>query len=88
MTPDTQEEPLAPVAPARQPKKKLTWREARRKRRTARRRGEEILAWFLVPVILIGIVLGINAALEFFGTTPGQVWDQAMQLKAALEKKK
>ena len=82
------EEPLAPApAPQRPAKKKLTWREARRKRRKARRRGEELLAWVLVPVILFGLYWGVTATLDFFGTTPGQVWDQAMQVKAALEKK-
>ncbi len=74
-----------PTAPAKP--KKPTGREARRRRRRTRHRSEEILAWFLVPVILVGLFWGATSVMDFFGTTPGQVWDQAMQLKAALEKK-
>jgi hypothetical protein len=29
----------------------------------------------------------VNAVLEAMGTSPGVVWDQLMQVKAALEKK-
>lgn len=79
--------PAVASEPARPPRKKLTWREARRKRRKARKRGEEILAWILVPVILVGLYWGVTALFDVFGTTPGTVWDQLMQVKAALEKK-
>ena len=87
---DVQEETLSPVPQGTlppKPKIRLTGREARRKRRTARRRYEEMLAWVLVPVILLGIVWGITSTLDYFGTTPGQVWDQLQQVKQALEKK-
>lgn len=90
MTSDAQEEPLKPVAtpPAPPPKPKPpSAREQRRRRRRARHRGEEILGWILVPLILFGIYWGITAGLEFMGTSPGVVWDQLMQVKAALEKK-
>ena len=40
-----------------------------------------------MPLILIGVVWGVNAILEAMGTSPGVVWDQLMQVKAALEKK-
>lgn len=85
-----QEESLAPApapTPQRPAKRKLSWREARRKRRRARHRGEEVLAWVLVPLILIGIYWGATTALDALNTSPGQVWDQLMQVKAALEKK-
>lgn len=89
MTSDAQEEPLTPVAtpmaPARP--KPPSSREQRRRRRRARHRGEEILGWILVPLILIGVVWGVNAILEAMGSSPGVVWDQLMQVKAALEKK-
>ena len=89
MTGDAQEETLAPVdrsvQPARPPKP--TRREERRRRRKARRRGEEILAWVLVPLILMGLYWGVTAGFEVMGTTPGTVWDQLMQVKAALQKK-
>lgn len=89
MTSDAQEEPLTPVAAstASARPKPLSPREQRRRRRRARHRGEEILGWILVPLILIGVVWGVNAGLEAMGTSPGVVWDQLMQVKAALEKK-
>lgn len=89
MTSDAQEEPLTPVAAptASVRPKPLSSREQRRRRRRARHRGEEMLGWILVPLILIGVVWGVNAALEAMGTSPGVVWDQLMQVKAALEKK-
>jgi hypothetical protein len=88
MTSDAQEEPLRPVAtPPAPPQTKASAREQRRRRRRARHRGEEILGWILVPVILFGIYWGVTAGLEFMGTSPGVVWDQLMQVKAALEKK-
>ncbi|GLS44615.1 hypothetical protein [Methylobacterium brachythecii] len=94
MTSDTHEDALAPVPsqpPAAKPrvtaKTKLTGREARRKRRKARRRGEEILAWILVPLIVLGLWWGVNAVFDFFGTTPSTVWDQLMMAKKQLDKR-
>lgn len=85
---EMREDTLAPApAPQKPAKKKLTWREARRKRRKARKRGEELLAWVLVPVMLLGLYWGIASAFDYFNTTPGQVWDQLMQVKQALERK-
>lgn len=86
MTDNLHEGPLTPVSqPA--PTKKLTRREERRRRRQRRRRGEEVLAWMLVPLICFGLYWGINAGFNFFGTSPGQVWDQLMQVKAMMEKR-
>ena len=89
MTSDVQEEPLTPVSttPASAKPVKLTRREERLRRRRSRRRGEEILGWILVPVILFGIYWGVTAAFDMLGTTPGTVWDQLMQAKAALQKR-
>jgi hypothetical protein len=41
----------------------------------------------LVPLICFGLYWGINAGFNFFGTSPGQVWDQLMQVKAMMEKR-
>ena len=86
MTEDLHEGPLTPVAHAA-PSKKPTAREQRRRRRQRRRRGEELLAWVLVPLICFGIYWGITAGFDFLGTSPGQVWDQLMQVKAMMEKR-
>lgn len=82
------EGPLTPVSySAVTPPKPVTRREERRRRRTRRRRGEEMLAWVLVPLICLGIYWGITAGFEIMGTSPGQVWDQLMQVKAMMEKR-
>jgi len=86
MTDNLHEGPLSSVAQPATPKK-LTWREERRLRRRRRKRGEEILAWFLVPLICVGLYLSVSASFDFFGTSPGQVWDQLMQVKAMMEKR-
>lgn len=83
---DLHEGPLTPVStPA--PPQKLTRREERRRRRTRRHRGEELLGWILVPIIVYGIYWGINAGFDALGTTPGTVWDQLMQVKQMMEKR-
>lgn len=81
------EGPLASVSNPAAPQK-LSRRDERHLRRRRRKRGEEILGWILVPVILFGIYWGVTAGFEFFGTTPGIVWDQLMQVKAMMEKGK
>ncbi len=86
MTDDLQEGPLAQTTYAPAPTK-LTAREQRRRRRQRRKRGEEVLAWVLVPVICFGIYWGIAAGFEMMNTSPGQVWDQLMQVKAMMEKR-
>ena len=88
MTPDMPEESLKPVAtPAPPAKTKPSWREARRRRRKSRRRFEEVLAWVAVPLILVSLYWIVTVGLDFLGTSPGQVWDQLMQVKQALEKR-
>ncbi|ACL55391.1 hypothetical protein [Methylobacterium nodulans] len=86
MTGDLNEEPLAP-ATAVAPPPKLTRREMRRQRRRRRIIGEEILAWILVPLILIAGYWALSGGLAFFGTTPSAVFDQLLQVKDALQKK-
>lgn len=89
MTEDLREGPLTPVthaAPAQ--KQKPSGKEMRRQRRRRRRRGEEMLAWVLVPLICFGIYWSVTAGFEFMGTSPGQVWDQLMQVKAMMEKRR
>ncbi|MDP4024582.1 hypothetical protein Q8W71_18310 [Methylobacterium sp. NEAU 140] len=86
MNHDLHEESLTPVAHPAAPKP-LTRREQRRRRRQRRRRGEEVLAWVLVPLICFGIYWGISAGFEVLGTSPGQVWDQLMQVKAMMQKR-
>ncbi|MCJ2049058.1 hypothetical protein [Methylobacterium sp. J-070] len=87
MTDNLHEGPLSPVAQPAPPKQQLTRREERRRRRRRRRRGEEVLAWVLVPLICFGVYWGVSAGFTFFGTSPGQVWDQLMQVKAMMEKR-
>jgi len=79
------EGPLTPVQHQAVPAP--TRREARRLRRRRRHRGEEILAWILVPLIVVGLYWGITATFEVLGTSPGLVWDQLMQVKAMMEKR-
>jgi hypothetical protein len=59
MTGEIHEGPLEPT-PTPQAQK-LTWREKRWERRRKRRMFEEVLGWILVPVILIGPVLGCES---------------------------
>ena len=74
MTTETHEGPLqAPRtldAPA-----KLSWREKRYQRRRRRVWFEEILAWILVPVIVLScywlLVVGLNA----LGTSPAAIME-------------
>lgn len=88
MNTDTHEETLTPVSkPTPPPRAKLGWRAARRRRREARHRFEELVAWIVVPLILIGLYWGVTAGLDFLGTSPSEVWDQLMQVKQALQKR-
>ncbi len=82
---DLHEGPLTPVQHQTAPAP--TRREARRLRRRRRHRGEEILGWILVPLMVVGLYWGINAGFDALGTSPGLVWDQLMQVKAMMEKR-
>jgi hypothetical protein len=80
------EGPLAPVAAAPAPKQSLTWREQRWRRRRRRKIGEEILAWILVPLIVLGCWWLVNTVLSAMGTSPAAVIDQAKQAVQMLDK--
>jgi hypothetical protein len=88
MTGDLHEGPLAPASTVAPPPPKLTGREKRRQRRRRRIVGEEILAWILVPAILIGCYYAVTGGLALLGTTPSAVFDQLKQVKEALEKRR
>ena len=73
MTTDVQEGPLE-VAPAvHVPTAKKSWREKRWERRRRRIWFEELLAWILVPVIVISTYWLVETVLGALGTSTGQV---------------
>lgn len=60
-----------PLEPTVHPQKvKRSWREQRWERRRRRRMTEEVLAWILVPIIIVACVWAVKAGLAAFGTTP------------------
>jgi hypothetical protein len=68
---------VAPVvAPAVRRRERKSWREQRWERRRRRRWGEEVLAWFLVPAIVICCVWAVQATLSALGTTPSALYQQ------------
>mgnify|MGYP006919973979 CR=1 FL=1 len=87
MNGDLNEGPLAPASTVAPPPK-LTGREKRRLRRRRRIIGEEILAWMLVPLIVLAGYWAVTAGLSAMGTSPSAVLDQLNQIKLALEKKR
>ena len=58
----------APVSPPKRAKK--GWREQRWERRRRRVVFEEVLAWVLVPTIVVSAYWGVQTALSAFGTSP------------------
>ncbi len=73
MTTDVQEGPLEAVAAVHAPPVKKTWREKRWERRRRRIWFEEILAWILVPVIVVATYWLVETILGAVGTSTGQV---------------
>ena len=84
---DLHEGPLTPIATRGRRPEADGAGETPAAARRRRHRGEEILGWILVPLIVFGIYWGITAGFDFLGTSPGQVWDQLMQVKAMMEKR-
>lgn len=72
------------AAPARKPA--LGWREQRWRRRRRRKVGEEVLAWILVPLIVLGGYWMLSTVLAAMGTSPGAVIEQMKQAIQILEK--
>ena len=67
-----------PAAPASKPR--LSWGEKRDRRRNRRRLFEEVLGWILVPAILYGAYLMVQAA----GGIPKEVQDIIGEVFAAI----
>lgn len=60
--------PLPQAKPVPPQRVRKSWREKRWERRRRRRFFEEVLAWILVPVILIAVYWGVKAGLNAMGT--------------------
>lgn len=73
MTSDVQEGPLEAAPAVHAPAVKKTWREKRWERRRRRMWFEEILAWILVPVIVVSTWGLAETVLGALGTSSGQV---------------
>ena len=75
MTTETHEGPLQASRTLDAPAAKLSWREKRYQRRRRRVWFEEILAWILVPIIVLScywvLVVGLNA----LGTSPAAIME-------------
>ena len=70
MTADVHQPSTEP--PVAAPAKK-TWREKRWERRRRRFWFEEMLAWILVPIILVGSYWLVVAGLDALGTSPSAI---------------
>ncbi|MGO4571074.1 hypothetical protein [Microvirga sp. 2TAF3] len=81
MTTDLHEGPLE-AAPTIT-KVKPTWREQRRARRRRRVWFEEILAWILVPVIIVGCYWAVEVALNAVGTSSSAIIDGIRTINAS-----
>ncbi len=56
------------------PARRKSWREQRWERRRRRRFFEEVLAWILVPVIVLGAYWAVDAGLGALGTSPAALY--------------
>jgi len=63
------------VEPAPAPRVKKSWREQRWERRRRRIWFEEVLAWILVPIILIGGYFFVDGVLTALGTSPSAIFN-------------
>lgn len=81
------EGPLVPVASTSTPKPNpTTWREQRWRRRRRRKVGEEVLAWILVPLIVLGCWWLMTTVLGALGTSPSALIEQGKQAIQMLDK--
>jgi len=69
------EPPVEEPAPAPAPRVKKSWREQRWERRRRRIWFEEVLAWILVPIILIGGYFFVDGVLTALGTSPSAIFN-------------
>ena len=82
MTTETHEGPLQ--APAMEAPAKLSWREKRHRRRRRRVWFEEVLAWVLVPVIVVGCYWLLDVGLNAMGTSPAAIMEGIEAVIASL----
>jgi hypothetical protein len=87
MTPDLREGPLATAPAPGVPARKLSWREQRWLRRRRRIWFEEVLAWILVPIIVIGGFWLVTTILSAMGTSPSAIIDGLKTALQGLEKR-
>jgi hypothetical protein len=85
MTLEIHQGPLdqAPAVHVQAPPKK-SWREQRWERRRRRIWFEEVLAWILVPVIVVAAYWLVVAGLAALGTSPGAIIEGIKAVLAAL----
>jgi hypothetical protein len=77
--------PTAPVGqPPAAPIARKTWREQRAERRRRRVWLEEVLAWVLVPIIVIGTWWFVDTALTALGTSPSAILNGLSAITSAL----
>jgi hypothetical protein len=79
-------EPLPSPAyePAAAPLPRKGWREQRAERRRRRVWLEEVLAWILVPVIVIGAWWFVDTVLTALGTSPSAIVNGLSAITSAL----
>ncbi|MBZ6076840.1 hypothetical protein [Microvirga puerhi] len=82
MTTELHEGPLEAAPTIAKPKS--TWREQRRARRRRRVWFEEILAWILVPVIVVGCYWVLELTLNALGTSTSTIIDGVRTILHAL----
>jgi hypothetical protein len=65
-------------------KAKPSWREQRRARRRRRVWFEEVLAWILVPIIIVGLYWAVELTMNGLGTSTSAVIDGVRAILHAL----
>ncbi len=83
MTTDTHEEPLQASRTLDAPAKP-SWREKRYQRRRRRVWFEEILAWILVPIIVLSCYWILVGGLSALGTSPTAIMEGIEAILASL----